>query len=91
MSLPLSMGWTALLILLIVLSAFAVIASTHGSRELYGQLQQLEARRWYLEEEYSRLLLEQSTWASHHRIETVAADDLGLTAPDHQRTRLVAK
>jgi cell division protein FtsL len=33
-------------------------------------LQSLEAERWYLEEEYSRLLLEQSTWASHHRIET---------------------
>lgn len=91
MSLRMGMGWTAALLLLIVLSAFAIIASTHHSRDLYGQLQEFEASRWYLEEEYSRLLLEQSTWASHHRIETVAGTELGLAAPDHQRTRLVSK
>ena len=89
MSLSAGLGWTAVLVLLVALSAFAVIASTHRSRDLYGQLQDHEAQRWYLEEEYSRLLLEQSTWASHHRIETVAAEELGLAAPDHTRTRLV--
>ena len=83
--------WIALLLLLVALSAFAVIASTHRSRDLYTQLQEFEAQRWYLEEEYSRLLLEQSTWASHHRIETVAGDALGLSAPDHTRTRLLAR
>lgn len=77
------------LLMAMLLSAFAVVASTHGSRGLYAELQTLEAERWYLEEEYSRLLLEQSTWASHHLIEAGAAEQLGLQAPPLDRTRLV--
>ncbi|GAB5414746.1 MAG: cell division protein FtsL [Congregibacter sp.] len=83
--------WVCLLIGLVLLSAFAVIASTHTTRDLYAQLQDVEAERWHLEEEYSRLLLEQSTWASHHRIETQAAEALGLSVPGRQRLRLVAQ
>ncbi|EED33856.1 cell division protein FtsL [gamma proteobacterium NOR5-3] len=77
--------------LLVVGSAFSIIGSTHVSRSFYAQLQNLEARRWYLEEEYSRLLLEQSTLASHFRIESEAGSTLGLAAPGHDQTRLVAK
>ncbi|EAQ99024.1 cell division protein FtsL [Congregibacter litoralis] len=83
--------WWALVLLMLVLgSAFFIIASTHASRGFYAQLQDLEARRWYLEEEYSRLLLEQSTLASHYRIESEAGETLGLVAPGHEQTRLVA-
>ncbi len=84
-------AWGALLLLLVLLSAFAIIASTHASRDFYAQLQEHEAQRWYLEEEYSRLLLEQSTWASHYRIETQAGESLGLGVPGHERTRLVTR
>lgn len=82
---------TPLLLGACLLSAFAVVASTHACRALYGELQTLEAQRWYLEEEYSRLLLEQSTWASHHRIETVAAETLGMTPPPLSHTRVVSR
>lgn len=77
--------------LLTLASAFAIIESTHQSRALYAQLQDLEGRRWYLEEERSRLLLEQGTWSSHHRIATEAGDSLGLAAPGHDYTRLLAR
>lgn len=83
--------WVGLALLLVMASAFSIIGSTHVSRSFYAQLQDLEARRWYLEEEYSRLLLEQSTLASHFRIESEAGDSLGLSAPGHDQTRLVAK
>ena len=43
---------------LIVVSAFAVIHSTHACRTLYARLQVLESSQWYLQEEYGRLLLE---------------------------------
>ncbi len=66
---------------LLVASAFGVIRSTHACRELYAELQTLEAARWHLQEDYSRLLLEQSTWASHHRVEKVAGGELGMRAP----------
>jgi cell division protein FtsL len=64
-----------------LLSAFAVVASTHACRGLYSELQDLEAQRWYLEEEYSRLLLEESTWASHFRIESEAGRCSGWRLP----------
>lgn len=77
------------LVVLVLVSALAVVGSTHDSRALYTQLQEREAARWHLEEEYSRLLLEQSTLASHHRIEREADGMLGLAPPTHDRTRLV--
>ncbi len=74
---------------LVLVSAFAVIHSTHACRELYAQLQELEARQWYLQEDYGRLVLEESTWASHQRVENVARGELGMTAPDLANYRLV--
>lgn len=70
------------LLTLILLSTFAVIHSTHACRALYAQLQVLESSQWYLQEDYGRLLLEQSTWASHYRVEKVARGDLDMRAPD---------
>lgn len=84
-------AWFVLLLSLVLASAFSVISSTHQSRSLYAELQDGDAQRWYLEEEYSRLLLEQSTWASHHRIIAEASDNLGLVAPSHAQTRLLVQ
>jgi len=84
-------AWSALLLLLAVGTAIAIVASTHESRGYYAMLQETEAQRWYLEEEYSRLLLEQSTWASHNRIESEAQAVLGLAAPGLEQTRLVTR
>ena len=74
---------------LILVSAFGVILSTHNCREYYAQLQVLEAFQWYLQEDYGRLLLEQSTWASHYRVEQVARRDLGMHAPEASTQRVV--
>jgi cell division protein FtsL len=77
--------------LLILLSTFAVIHSTHACRTLYAQLQVLESAQWYLQEDYGRLLLEQSTWASHYRVEKVARADLDMRSPDLARYELVVE
>ena len=82
-------GINAAALALLLLSAFAVIHSTHRCRELYTVLQELESSQWYLQEEYSRLLLEQSTWASHHRVETVARSELGMAPPALERLQVV--
>ncbi len=71
----------AALLTLILGSAFAVIQSSHECRKLYTVLQQLEADQWHLQEDYGRLLLEQSTWASHYRVERVATRELDMQAP----------
>ena len=72
-------------LVLVMASAFGVIHSSHACRQLYAQLQDLEATRWHLQEDYSRLLLEQSTWASHHRVETVAGKELAMQPPGLER------
>ncbi len=74
---------------LIVLSTFAVIHSTHACRTLYAELQVLESAQWYLQEDYGRLLLEQSTWASHYRVEKVARGELGMDSPDLAHFKVV--
>jgi cell division protein FtsL len=81
----------AVLVLMIVVSAFATIHSTHACRALYTQLQELESSQWYLQEDYGRLLLEQSTWASHYRVEKVARGDLGMSAPNLEHFKVVAQ
>jgi cell division protein FtsL len=81
----------AALLLLILLSAFATIYSTHACRALYTQLQDLESSQWYLQEDYGRLLLEQSTWASHYRVEKVARGDLGMGAPNLAQYKVIPR
>jgi len=80
---------TAALLVLILLSAFATIYSTHACRALYTKLQVLESSQWYLQEDYGRLLLEQSTWASHYRVEKVARSDLGMGAPNLAQFKVI--
>jgi cell division protein FtsL len=75
-------AFNAALLVLVLVSAFATIYSTHACRALYTQIQVLESSQWYLQEDYGRLLLEQSTWASHYRVEKVARSDLGMGAPN---------
>ena len=88
-------GWRQLavplvLVLLVVAAALAVVQSTHDCRQLYARLQVLESHRWQLDEEYGRLLLEQSTWAAHHRVERVATDELGMSPPALDDLRVIA-
>ena len=82
--------FNAVLLMLVLLSSFATIYSTHACRALYTQLQELESSQWYLQEDYGRLLLEQSTWASHYRVEKVARSDLGMGAPSLARYKVIA-
>ena len=79
------------LLLLVLLSTFAVIHSTHACRAMYASLQELESSQWYLQEDYGRLLLEHSTWASHYRVEKVAAEELGMQPPGLAQLKVVPR
>lgn len=81
----------ALLLALALVSSLAVIQATHQCRQRYARLQQLEETRWALDEEYSRLLLEQSTWASHYRVARVAARDMAMAPAPPARRRVLAR
>ena len=69
------------LMIAVCASSIAVVYSKHQSRKLFIELQVLSKERDELNFEWSRLQLEQSTYATHPRVEQVAIEDLALVHP----------
>ena len=65
-----------------VVSATALVYTKHESHKLFVELEQLTDERDELNIEWGQLQIEQSTWATHARIEQVASHDLQLTRPE---------
>lgn len=65
-----------------VMSALALVYTKHESRKLFVELESLTHERDELNIEWGQLQIEQSTWATHARIEQVATDDLALVRPE---------
>lgn len=64
-----------------VVSAMALVYTKHEARKLFIELEQLTVVRDELSIEWGRLQIEQSTWATHARIEQVATQQLELSRP----------
>jgi len=64
-----------------VMSAMALVYTKHEARKLFVALETLTRERDDLNIEWGQLQIEQSTWATHARIEQVALDRLSLTRP----------
>ena len=64
-----------------VVSAMGLVYTKHEARKLFVELEALTDERDGLNIEWGQLQIEQSTWATHARIEQVAIDDLKLTRP----------
>jgi len=65
-----------------VLTSIALVYTKHESRKLFVELEELTHERDDLNIEWGQLQIEQSTWATHARIERVATDDLSLVRPE---------
>jgi cell division protein FtsL len=74
-----------------VVSAVAVIYTKHESRKLFVELEELTSERDALNIEWGQLQIEQSTWATHARIEKVASDYLALARPDRSELNIIAR
>jgi cell division protein FtsL len=72
----------AVLALLVMASAFSVIYAKHQSRKLFVELQTLHKARDDMDIEWGQLQLEQSTLATHSRVEKTAGNKLGMVIPD---------
>jgi len=72
---------TMVFALVCVMSAIAIVYTKHESRKLFVELEQLTTERDELNIEWGQLQIEQSTWATHARIEHVASDELSLVRP----------
>lgn len=77
------------LVVLTFISAVQVVVSQHAARKLFVEIQSLEKTRDNLNEEWTRLLLEQSTWATDARIESVARNELNMKTPGTDSVLLI--
>lgn len=70
-----------LLVLGVIATALGDVYTKHQSRKLFVELQSLEAERDEMNIEWGQLQLEQSTWATHGRVEELARTQLKMTMP----------
>lgn len=66
----------------VIFSALGVVHARHESRKAFIELQTLYLERDELDIDWDRLLIEQSTWATHARIEQMARTRLKMRVPD---------
>ncbi|GAB3369058.1 cell division protein FtsL [Azotobacter armeniacus] len=71
-------------------SAIAVSYSAYWNRQLLNALYGELSERDKLQAEWGRLILEQSTWTAHSRVESLASETLKMRIPDATEVRLVA-
>ncbi len=79
------------LYVLVFLSALHVVIAQHDARRLFLELQILQKTQDDLNEEWGRLQLEQSTWATNDRIELLAQTKLGMKMPERSSVVLLAR
>ncbi len=75
-------SWTYGLLVLVLVSAFAVIYFTHLNRQTTSELDQLYTGRDELDIEWRNLLLEQNSLAEHSEIESQAEKLLLMKRPE---------
>ncbi|AUF97835.1 cell division protein FtsL [Pseudomonas shirazensis] len=89
---PLPGGSSLMLLLFIavLVSAVAVSYSAHWNRQLLNTLFGELNERDKAQAEWGRLILEQSTWTAHSRIESLASEQLKMRVPAADEVRMVA-
>jgi cell division protein FtsL len=71
-------------------SAAGAIWCKHRARELFVQLETLNARRDNLAIEWGQLQLEQSAWSTHAFVERVASTKLHMAMPPPKEIEIVS-
>lgn len=73
----------------VLVSALAVSYTAHHSRQLLNELYTELSAGDKAKAEWGRLVLEQSTWTAHNRIELIARERLGMRIPEAAEVKLV--
>jgi len=73
------------LMVVLVLTALAVVSAQHRARKLFSELEREQERSRQFDIEWGQLQLEQSTWAAHGRVEKIARAKLGMSQPGADR------
>ncbi|ALO35991.1 cell division protein FtsL [Colwellia sp. MT41] len=81
---------TYILLIFVVMSAFAVIYYSHINRQTTSDLEVLLTLKYELDIEWRNLLIEQSSLAEHSAIESKAKKLLGMKRPDRDSEVIVS-
>ena len=79
----------AFLLVAAIACALGVITSQHRARKLFADLDAEQAQARRLDDEFTQLQLEQGTWATHKRVQALAASQLGMRFADPASTVIV--
>jgi cell division protein FtsL len=71
-------------------SAAGAVYCKHRSREMFVELERLNARRDNLEIEWGQLQLEQSAWSTHAFVERVAGAKLHMVTPPPKEIEIIS-
>ena len=71
-------------------SAAGAVYCKHRAREMFVELERLNARRDNLEIEWGQLQLEQSAWSTHAFVERVASTKLHMAMPPPKEIEIIA-
>lgn len=74
-----------------VISGIWVIKAKHEARQLFVELEALNRERDRLQVDWGRLQLEQSTWGTHPRVESLAREHLGLASPSGDQVVVIVE
>lgn len=78
-----------ILAVLVLISSLGVVYAKHQSRKLFVELDLLKKHRDEMNVEWGQLQLEQSTLATHGRIEQAAKKRLKMVTPEYKDVLIV--
>jgi cell division protein FtsL len=79
-----------LLLLAVTATSLGIVYARHESRRLFADLHLLTQKRDEMNVEWGQLLLEQSTWGAHGRVEQLAREQLQMRIP-MPKERIIVK
>lgn len=74
----------------LIACAVGIVTAQNKARGLFVNLQQIESDARKMNIEFGQLQLEQSTWATHARVEKIALERLYMRLPIAERTQIVS-
>jgi cell division protein FtsL len=77
------------LLAILIACALGLVTAQHQSRKRFTELAKAQSVEKQLDVEWGQLQLEQSTWATHARIEKLATQALGMRVPEAAKVRTV--
>jgi len=87
----LEIGGVLVLAVLVAASGIGIVGAEHRARQLFIEAEELNREQDRLQIDWGRLQIEQSTWATHPRIETLARERMRLTVPRDEQLVLVVE